>query len=263
MKRCTVALLVLFIVGTLPARAAYTTATVKGSYSFLLNEWTPTVGTDSASVGLLTFDGLGGVSGSFLQMTDTGPQEFNIESGSSYSVAGNGTGSMTLVTSSGALPFSFVLTSVSGGVAQQLQLLLRNPTVTNVVSAGTAVAINLSSPSSNASLKGTYSFLINDWQAGSNATMIGAVGILRFDGVGSVTFSYTQEVGGVSSTQTMVGTYSVETDGSGTMAFDIGTNNVIYDLVMNNVRNSVATGFQFLNGSENFNVVSTGTASRQ
>lgn len=263
MKRCTVGLFALLVFLSLPARAAYTTATVKGSYSFLLNEWTATPGTNSASVGVLTFDGIGGVSGSFLQVTSTGPQHFDVENGSVYSVERNGAGSMSLVTSSGTLPFAFMMASVSGGVAQQLQLLLLNPTGANVVSAGTAMAINLSSPGSNANLKGTYSLLINNWQADPSWPMIGAVGGLRFDGTSSVTFSYMQEVGGVSSTQTMLGTYSIDTDGSGTMVFGTGASAVTYDFAINDVRKSIATGVQFLNGSSNVSVVSTAVATRQ
>jgi hypothetical protein len=262
MKRSTVALLALLAFFSLPAQAAYTAATVKGSYSFLLNEWTAAPGTNSASLGVLTFDGIGGVSGSFLQVTNTGRQQFNIESGSAYSVKRTGAGSMSLVTSSGTLPFAFVLASVSGGVAQQLQLLLLNPTTANVVTAGTAVAINLPGPGSNANLKGTYGFLFNDWQAESSTNIWGAVGSIRFDGASSVTLSYTQEEDGVSQTQTLVGTYSLATDGSGTMVFGTGANAATFDVAINTVRNSIATGLQFLNGNGNpsNNVVSTGTA---
>jgi hypothetical protein len=262
MKRCTVALLALLAFFSLPARAAYTAATVKGSYGVLLNEWTATPGTNSASLGVLTFDGMGGVSGSFLQVTETGEQEFNIESGSVYSVKPSGVGSMSLVTSEGTLPFAFVLTSVSGGVAQQLQLLLLNPTTANVVTAGTAVAINLAGSGSNANLKGTYSFLFNDWQADSSTVIWGAVGDVKFDGVNGVTLHYTQELDGVSQTQTLVGSYLVDTDGSGTMVFGTGANAVTLDFAINTVRESIATGLQFLNGNGNpsNNVVSTGTA---
>jgi hypothetical protein len=262
MKPMPVALLMLLSMFSLPARAAYSAATVKGSYSFLLNEWTTTSGTNSSTIGVLTFDGVSEVSGGILQVTNTSRQQFNIESGSTYSVERNGTGSLNLVTSSGTLPFSIVLSSVSGGVAQQFQLLLLNPTGANTVTAGTAVAVNLSSAGSAANLKGTYSVLINLWQANPNLPMIGAVGSATFDGVGSVTLSYTQEVGGVSSTQTVTGTYSVATDGSGTMVFGSGAAAVTFDFAINNVRKSIARGLQFLNGGGDGgnNIVSTATA---
>jgi hypothetical protein len=258
MKSHILALIAFVAVLSLPARAAYSAATVHGSYSFLLNEWTATSGTNSATLGILDFDGTAVVSGSFLQVTDTGEQEYNIESGSSYSVEGNGVGSMTLITSSGTLPFSFVLGSVSGSVAEQLQLLLLNPTGMNAVTAGTAVAINLTGPPSNANLKGTYSLLINDWQANPSWPMIGAVGVFRFDGVSKAVVSYTQEVGGVSSTQALVGTYAVQGTGSGQMFFGSGEDAVTYNFAFNNVRKSVATGLQFMFGGND--VVSTGTA---
>jgi hypothetical protein len=261
MTRCTVALLALLVSLSLPARAAYTAATVKGSYSFLLNAWTATPGANSASLGILTFDGVGGVSGSFLQLNSTSQQHFDVESGSAYSVLPNGTGSMTLTTSSGKLFFAFALTSVSGGTAQQLQLLSIMP-IADVVSAGTAVAVNLSGSGSNADLKGAYGLLVNNWQADSSWPMIGAVGTFRFDGVSGVTFFYTQEVGGVPSTQRLTGTYSVGSDGSGSMVLGTGVTAVTLDFAINSVHKSVATGFQFLNGTPNF-PVSTGTATRQ
>lgn len=262
MKHCSVALLLLLVSLSLPARAEYTAASVKGSYSYLLNEWTATSGTNSATLGILDFDGVGGVSGSFLQVTNAGQQEFNIEGGSTYSVERNGTGSMSLVTSSGTIPFTFVLGSVSGRVAQQLQLLLLNPTATNVVTAGTAVAINLSGSGSNANLKGTYSFLFNDWQANPNTLIWGAVGDLTFNGAGGVTLVFTQESDGTSQTQTLVGAYSVQTDGSGQMVFGTDEDTVTFDFAINTVRKSIARGLQFLNGDglSSNNVVSTATA---
>lgn len=262
MKR--VALLAILALLSLPARAAYTTATVNGSYSFLLNNWTPVSGGNSASLGILSFDGIGGVSGSFLQMTSSGPQNFAIQSGSTYSVERNGTGSMSLVTTSGILPFTFVLTSVSGRVARQLQLLFLNTSATNGAIAGTAVAIYLPGPGNNANLKGVYSFLFNDWQADPNTPVWGAVGTLRFDGKNSVTFSYSQELEGVSQTQTVVGTYSVDAEGSGTMVFSIDQATATFVFGINNVHESIARGLQFMNaGSDGNNTISTGSATLQ
>jgi hypothetical protein len=262
MTRHAVVLLVSLIFVSLPARAAYTTAAVKGSYSFLLNSWTATPGVNSASLGVLIFDGAGNVSGSFFQVTGSSQIQFNIQRGT-YSVMSNGTGSMTLKTTASEVFFyAFAITSASGGVAQQLQIMALIP-VQDIVSAGSASIINLSGSGSNASLKGTYGLLLNNWQADSSWPMIGAVGIFRFDGIGGVTLFCTQEVGGVPSTLSLTGTYSVSADGSGSMVLGTGVTAATYDFAINSVRNAVATGFQFVNGTANTTAVSTGSASLQ
>jgi len=259
MKRSALALLALLAFFSLPARAAYTAANVKGTYGFLLNKWTAAPGTNSASQGVLTFDGIGGVSGGILQLTSVGAQESDFESGSVYSVKPSGSGSMSLITSGGTLAFAFVLTSVSGGVAQELQLVLLDPAGGNVVTAGTAAAINLAGQGSNANLKGTYGFILNNWQADSSFPVLGGVGNLRFDGVGSVTLYITYELRGVRQTEALVGTYSVTADGSGTgtMVFGTGADAVTYYFGMNTVRKSIAAGLQFMG---NPNGVQTATA---
>lgn len=253
MKRFTFPLLALLAFFSLPARAAYTSAAVQGDYTYLLDAWTVSPGTNAATAGLLVFDGSRGVSGSVFQLTSTSQQQFPIETGSVYSVEPDGFGSMTLHTSGGMFQFAFVLTSVSSGVAQGLQLLLLKPSNSEVVTTGTAFAINLSALGNNTYLKGTYSFILNNWQADPSAPILGAVGELKFDGAGGVTLYSRFELRGVEQVQTSVGTYSVTTDGAGSMSFGPAT----YYFGVNALRGSIATGFWFIG---NPNGVETATA---
>ena len=104
---------------------------------------------------------------------------------------------------------------------------------------------------------------MNDWQADPNTRVWGAVGTLKFDGKNSVTFSYTLELEGVSQTQTVVGTYSVDAEGSGTMVFSIDQGTTTFVLAINNVREPIAKGLLFMNAGSGNNTISTGSATLQ
>lgn len=244
---------------SLSAQASYTAANVKGSYSFLLNQWTATAGNNSGMLGILSFDGASSVTGGFAEVTSTGLQTIAIETGSTYTVASNGAGSATLVTAGGDITIDFVLSAVSGGVAQGLQLLAVNSGGGNYVAAGSAIAMNLTGSASAASLKGSYSFLTNDWSADTSVSQTGSLGTAKFDGVSAVSLSYTQESGGVTKTLTLKGTYSVNADGSGTMVFTRKKGTLTVYFVLNSFVKSVARSVQYLTSDSSADAVSTGT----
>ncbi len=251
------------IVFSLSAQASYTAGNVKGNYSILMDAWTAATQTNSALLGMLTFDGVSVVTGFVTVVNSTGPQTYTIESGSTYTVQSSGSGSISLVTTEGTVPLDFVLNSVSAGVAQGLQLLYINPIGGNVVNAGTAIAMNLAGSASAATLKGNYSFLSNSWTADPSASQMGLVGTMMFNGAGKVAGSYTQEKDGVSSSSTFSGTYSVSSDGSGSMIITADENIQTIDFVLNSVVKSVADSLQFLAADSTMEDVSTGTAVRQ
>jgi len=238
---------ILFAVFSYPVEAfSYSAADVKGNYSFLLNRWTTTTADNVGLLGILTFNGVNSVTGSFNEMTTTGLKEGTVESGSSYTVESGGSGSATLVTTDGSITLDFVLTSVSNSVAQELQLLATEPSG-NWVTAGTAIAINLSGSATAANLKGTYSFLGNYWTAESSASQKGLIGTATFDGVSKVTLSYTRDVDGVTTPRELSGTYAVSPNGSGTLTFTVaGADFTSVDFVLNSVVSSIATSAQFL-----------------
>lgn len=257
--RFSLAVCALMAVFSLSAQASYSAANVKGSYSFLVNEWTATTGNNFGSLGILTFDGVSAVSGSLTEVTSSGLQTFTIETGSTYSVKASGSGSISLTTTGGGITLDFVLNSVSASVAQGLQLLSPNPSGGNYVTAGNAVAMNLSGSASAANLKGSYSFLGTKWTADPAAAQNGSVGIATFDGVSKVNVSFTEVYDGTVETLSGSGTYTVNSDGTGTLTLPDKDGGTI-DFVLTSVVNSIAKSVQYLSANSTTDGVSTGTA---
>jgi hypothetical protein len=248
-SRFMVAVCALIVGFSLSAQASYTAANVKGSYSFLLDKWTTITGDNSGVLGLLTFNGVSAVSGEFVELTSAGVQTRTLETDSTYTVKSTGAGSMKLVTTEGTLTLDFVLTSVSDDVARQLQLLETSPSADNYAITGSAIAIGLSKSASAANLKGTYSFLANFWIADATSQEA-LVGTATFDGVSKVTLSYTRESDAAATPVTVIGTYSVDSNGSGSIALPKtnGDFKIAVVFVLNSVVDSIATGGQFLSG---------------
>jgi hypothetical protein len=233
----------------------------------LLNKWTATTGDEGGALGILDFDGVSVVTGSITIVNSTGLEVATISSGSSYSVKANGSGSMTLMlTGSGGsqtVQTDFVLNSVSSAVAKGLQVLKVNGSTSEThVSAGAAIATGLSGSATAANLKGTYSFLLNIWTLGTQQAILGT---FSFDGVSKVTLTYTQQQGPGSTTKgTGSGTYSVNTDGSGSMILTLSNgNSATEDFVINSVSGGVAKGFQTLETDSSSSSSVTGVAVHQ
>jgi hypothetical protein len=110
---------------------------------------------------------------------------------------------------------------------------------------------------SNASLKGSYSFLVNKWTADLNSNQGAQVGVVTFDGAGNVTESYTAINGGVVQTATDSGTYTVNSNGTGTINWADGHQTAI---TLNSTVASVAHGVLVLATDDNHNEVLIGNA---
>ena len=115
---------------------------------------------------------------------------------------------------------------------------------------------------SEASLKGSYSFMINKWTADVGRNQYAMVGVMKFDGAGNVTGSGTQVGGGVSESGALSGTYTVNSDGTGVMELTNAlwkppTNQFTFVL---NSATTVAHGFQFVQTDNGNNVVISGSA---
>lgn len=218
-------------------------------------------------MGIANFDGVSAVTGSITIVTSTGVLSGTIASGSSYSVKPNGSGSMTLIlaggTGSTTVQADFVLDSVSGSIAQSVQVLGVNSKKTDAnVTTGTVFAINLPGSASAANLKGTYSFLLNNWTAGTQQAVLGTY---TFDGVSKVKVTFIQQDGPGSLTKgTGSGTYAVNTDGSGSMTLTLSNGSKpTLDFVMNTVAASVAQGIQLLDAFSSVTDSTTGVADHQ
>lgn len=100
-------------------------------------------------------------------------------------------------------------------------------------------------------LKGSYSFLLNRWIVTQSDNEDGVLGVLKFDGAGTVTGSYRQMQGGALFTGTLSGIYSVNANGSGSMTLtNPGGNTVQLAFTLNTVAGTlvgkVAKGMQLM-----------------
>jgi len=112
---------------------------------------------------------------------------------------------------------------------------------------------------SNASLKGSYSFLTNLWTANVNTNEFAMVGVLTFDGAGNVTGSYTSFTGGVIQTGTLGGTYTVNSNGTGAITFTTGST-AQFAINLDSTAAKVAHGVQLLQTNDSNNEIVSGTA---
>ncbi len=112
---------------------------------------------------------------------------------------------------------------------------------------------------SNASLKGGYEVLLVAWTSPENVTNYGYLGIVTFDGVSNVTGSFTINTGGVITTDTYNGTYSVNKNGTGSLSMSDTQNNTLQlALVID------SAGIQFLQTNPNGSTaVMNGTGTKQ
>ncbi len=112
---------------------------------------------------------------------------------------------------------------------------------------------------SNASLKGSYSFLTILWTTNVNTSPFGMVGVMTFDGAGNVTGSYTSVTGGVAQTGTLGGTYSLNSNGTGTITLTTGST-AQFAITLDSTAAKVAHGVQLLQTNDSNNEIVSGTA---
>lgn len=234
-----------------------------GSYSFLTNLWTANSSTNQfAMVGVMTFDGAGNVTVSYTSISwDT------VTTGSfsgTYAVNSNGTGTITLGTKGDSGEFAITLNTTTAGIAHGLQLLQTNDSNNEIIS-GTAVLQSTNTVTySAASLKGNFAFQYNPRTADPSQAEDGGIGIFTFDGKGNMKSSESVMYDGSPFTGSATFTYTVNSDGSGTIV-PTGKGPQI-TFALNTLSGKMAKGLQFLdtNTSDGSgNLVITGSAVKQ
>lgn len=124
-------------------------------------------------------------------------------------------------------------------------------------------ALSAQASFSNTSLKGSYGVLANRWTVNASDSESALVGVMTFDGAGNVTLAFTIVSDGVESTGNAGGTYSVSSNGTGTIKFTTGfTNEVDYDIVVNSTAAGLAHEITLLRTDANYpsDAVDAGTA---
>ncbi|MFY9561258.1 MAG: hypothetical protein WAQ52_13570 [Terriglobales bacterium] len=248
----------------LSAQASFSNASLKGGYSFLTNRWTADVNTnEDAVVGVMTFDGAGNVTASFTAISG-GVVQTGTASGT-YTVNANGTGAINFTTGTNPPVFAITLSSTAAGLAHGVQLLRTDTTGRNLVESGTALLQSTTARTySLASVKGKLILQLNDWTADATRSEDGIVGVGIFDGKGTVKGSFTGMSGGVLSTGSITGTYTVNADGSGSMSLTAGTGTPVLAFALNNATpTGPAKGLQLLQTNTSGNIVISGIALKQ
>jgi hypothetical protein len=256
-------LMFMVIALALSAQASFSNASLKGGYSFLINRWTADVNTnEDATVGVVTFDGAGNVTASYTSISG-GVVQTGTASGT-YTVNSNGTGAINFTTGSNPPKFAIILNSTAAGLAHGVQL-LRTDKNANLVESGTALLQSTTAATYTlASVKGKLGFQLNDWTADVTRSEDGIVGIFTFDGTGNVKGSFTGMSRGVLQTGSITGTYTVNSDGSGSMSLTAGTGTPVLAFALNNATpTSPAKGLQLLQTNTSGNIVISGIALKQ
>lgn len=220
------------------ASASCTNATLVGNYGFTVTG-VDSSGELAASVGQLTADGKGNLTGTFTNST-AGVISSNVPLTGTYSVKTNCTGTATITPSGGAATsFSLVVVSTGG----QFEL-----TETQAGSSQYGYALAQGKATcTNAGIKNTFGFRGGGFTAPQvpNAW----AGQVKLNGLGSVTGSESASFGGTIESFSLTGTYSVSSNCTGTATFNGGTGNVAH------------TNFVIVNGGQSIMQIQTDAGS--
>jgi hypothetical protein len=204
---------ILFILSIAPSAQAQhdnecSIATLRGPYGYFFSGSAAGVG-PVAAVGLVTFDGMGGVS--VKDTLNTNGAVAGRSGNGFYQVNSNCTGSASITLDAGQ--FSFDLMVIPGSSGAEFSLI-----VTNSGAIQTGEAIRIGEQECNlATLQGTYRL------SGSNLGTSASVGFRVSDGAGSYYGEDTQSIGGVLGHRMVAATYTVNGDCTGTSTFTNGS----------------------------------------
>ena len=203
--------------------SAFSNAALLGTFAFNL-AGIDAGGNSFVSGGAIDTNGGGAIVSGVQDNNDNGTPSTNLPVTGSYNVASNGRGTMALNTTSGTLNFVFYVVD-----ANRLRIV-----ETDGVPVLSGDAIRQQGPFSNASVSGSVAFTLG----GERGTLpFTAGGIFSANGAGVIT-SGTEDFnnnGSITQNLGLSGTYSVASDGRGTLALNspAGTSNfVIYPTVL-------------------------------
>jgi hypothetical protein len=188
-----------------------------GSYGVLVNQWANSNDdVTSAFLGVLTFDGSGNITGTYTVVNQAYTLFNNGSLTGTYSGNPDGSNTVNFALDVGAT-VTAAMAVTDGGTGIQFLV-----TGGNIYQQGAVINGTGRIQSAQGTVPaGSYGYLLNRWQDGNNNPET-LFGILNLDGAGNVTASYTVVFGGGTPTTsgTLNGTYSINPDGTGTMALN-------------------------------------------
>lgn len=211
-ERCLTILVILAVMTVGRAGASCSDESLKGSFGIAINGLDPSF-LFTASMGLLTMNGTGGVSGTWTT-SDNGVITNGVAVTGSYAVEANCLGTVEITPSGGAAQtFEIVIDST-----RNLEVIQTNTgyTVSGFGLAQGGVVCTL------AALKGIYGFSGNGWDAASPDIPFSIMGESSADGAGNLKGEQVSSNAGTIVTQTLSGTYTVNSDCTGTTTTTTG-----------------------------------------
>ncbi len=241
---CPTFVAILLILSIAPSAQAQhdnecSTATLRGAYGYFFSGSAAGVG-PVAAVGLVTFDGLGGVSAK--DTLNTNGTVVGRSGSGIYHLNLNCTGSASITVDAGQFSFDLMVIPHSSGA--EFSLIVTSP---GAIQTGEAMRIG-EEECTLATLQGTYRL------SGSSLGMGASVGFRISDGAGSYYGEDTQSVAGVLGHRMVAATYTVNGDCTGTSTF---TNGSHFDSVY------VAGGSQKFDVRTDAGTISLGTFKKQ
>jgi len=189
---------------------ACSNATLKGNYGFVLTgvNNTPVL---TATVGQITADGSGGLTGSETVSND-GAITANVSITGSYTIKKNCTGTATITPAGGsASNYSLVV------IGTQFQMVETDPGYTE---SGYALAQG-SANCSAAGIKGTFGFRGGGWNVSSSLIPTADAGQVKADGLGNLSGTQQGSFGGQVYSASFSGTYAVNGNCTGTITYSL------------------------------------------
>ena len=219
------------------ASASCSNATLLGNYGFTITGVDAT-GSLSASVGQLTANGKGNFTGTFTNST-AGVISSNVALTGTYSIKTTCIGTATLTPSGGtAEPFSLVVVS-NGGQFELTETKAGSSQYGYALAQGTAIC-------TNAGVKNTFGFRGGGYT--SSLTPYAYNGQVKLNGLGGITGTESASFGGTIESFSLKGSYSVNSNCTGTATFNGSTGNVSH------------TYFVIVNGGQSAMQIQTDTS---
>lgn len=210
-----------------------TNASLSGAYAYAASGKTTAAGklTNNSEVGRIVFDGNGGLTG-LAARTVNGATATGTFSGS-YAVGADCTGTGKMVVAEGTLDFDVVVVNAGSDFA----FVLRDPVYTE---AGNGTKIEAQGKCNAATLSGTYGYQgTGDITLDGKTHSLVEIGIMSFDGAGSVTATYSAAAAGAVERLTFTGKYELGEDCTANFSFTVAGSNYVTNFVVANGGNSL------------------------
>ena len=190
-------------------------AELTGHYAFLFNGFDDATGSQVAVAGSFATDGKGNITEGIEDENGPNGAALLVPLTGTYNIASNNTGAFTINTSSGSKTYTFVLNSITSGIAHKARFAeFDDTTGTNGQRGSGLLRLQDTSAFTLGSITGPYAFGFSGQDAaGKREAIVGAFGA---DGSGMISTGVAdQNVAGTATNPSLTGTYSAPSGSDG------------------------------------------------